>query len=511
MTLNYLINHHVKFRSNKTAVVFDDQPYTWKDFAGLCNQLSNALLTAGIKKGDKVATILPNSLELITLYWATTQIGAVVVPLSPLLQAQGVISLVNSSGSRMIFTTQEIQIELAQHLDGLHNIASEDVVIVDKDSEANSYANFIASALRSFPEDAKVSPDDLFNIIYSSGTTGSPKGIEHSHQVRLNYCYCFASSFRMTPESVVLHTGSIVFNGAFVDLMPCFYLGATYILHKAFDAEAMITAVAKFKVTHTVMVPAQIIALLESPNATIENLKSLEMILTIGAPLPLENKQQLIKLLPNRFYELYGLTEGFVTILDKNDAEKKHGSVGSPPTGFKMRIVDDKGEDVPKGEIGEIIGDGPIRMNGYHGRADLTADTIRDGWIYTGDLGYEDEDGFLYLSGRKKDLIVSGGVNVYPSDIEDVISRHESVSEVAVFGVESGKWGEAPVAAVILKKEFLVKEGIQKEVLIDWVNQRVEAKFQRISDLMFHTSFPRNAAGKTLKNELQEIYREYCR
>ncbi len=501
MTLNHLINHHAKFRANNIALIFDEQPYTWQAFADDCNQLSNALLASGIKKDDKIATILTNTKELITLYWATTQIGAVVVPLSPLLQVTGVINLINSSGSCAVFALAGMRNDLLQHMNEMPELAASHFIAVGDSSTENSYESFIANAPQVIPNDANLTPDDLFNIIYSSGTTGAPKGIEHSHQVRLNYCLSFASIFRMQPESVVLHTGSIVFNGAFVDLMPCFYLGACYILHKAFDAEAMIRTIAQYKVTHTVMVPAQIIALLDSPNATFGNLKSLEMILTIGAPLPLENKKQLMRLLPKRFYELYGLTEGFVTILDKNDAEQKHGSVGSPPTGCKMQIVDNNGNKVANGVVGEIIGNGPLRMCGYHGQPELTAKTIRDGWIYTGDLGYEDDDGFLYLAGRKKDMIVSGGVNVYPIDIENIISKHKAVSEAAVFGVESKKWGEIPVAAVILKDNHT-----DKDTLIQWINEHVEAKFQRISDLIIQTTFPRNAAGKTLKNELQEIY-----
>lgn len=503
MTLDDLINHHAKYRPRHPAVVFEDSSYTWHEFSNRCNQLSNALLESGIRKGDKIATILPNSLELITLYWATTQIGAVVVPLSPLLQLNGIINLLKNSDSSAVFTSVQMQGALLPELDKLPRMQAKHVIAVGNDTpgNANNYDKFVGNASDTPPADPILCEDDLFNIIYSSGTTGAPKGIEHSHRVRLNYCHSFASAFRMQPESVVLHTGSIVFNGAFVDLMPCFYLGATYILHSAFNAEAMIKAISHHKVTHTVMVPAQIIALLESPEATYDNLKSLEMILTIGAPLPLEVKQQLIDLLPNRFYELYGLTEGFVTILDRTDAEKKHGSVGSPPTGYKMKIMDSNGQRLPPGEIGEIVGTGPLRMCGYYKQPELTAQTIKNGWIFSGDLGYEDEDGFLYLAGRKKDMIVSGGVNVYPIDIENVISQHEAVLEVAVFGVDSKKWGEVPIAAVILNQD-----SIDEVTLLSWVNERVEAKFQRLGGLFFQSSFPRNAAGKTLKNELKELY-----
>ena len=165
------------------------------------------------------------------------------------------------------------------------------------------------------------------------------------------------------------------------------------------------------------------------------------MICSVGAPLHLDHKQELERRLPGRFYELYGLTEGFATVLDRDDAERKAGSVGVPPPLYEMRIVDEGGADLPAGEIGEIVGRGPITMPGYYKRPDLTRETIREGWIHTGDLGHVDEDGFLYLVDRKKDLIISGGVNVYPRDIEEVVARHAAVAEVAVFGVPEGPVG----------------------------------------------------------------------
>jgi acyl-CoA synthetase (AMP-forming)/AMP-acid ligase II len=206
--------------------------------------------------------------------------------------------------------------------------------------------------------------------------------------------------------------------------------------------------------------------------------------------------------LPGRFYELYGLTEGFATVLDRDDASRKAGSVGVPPPLYEVRIVDEWGNDLPAGAIGEIIGRGPITMPGYYKRPDLTAETIKDGWIYTGDLGYADEDGFLYLVDRKKDLIISGGVNVYPRDIEEVVATHSAVAEVTVFGVADEQWGETPVAAVTLHDG----PAVGPDEIRDWVNERVEARFQKLSSVVVLDEFPRNAAGKTLRRELRDVY-----
>ncbi|MGA8538980.1 MAG: fatty acid--CoA ligase family protein, partial [Terriglobales bacterium] len=329
-----------------------------------------------------------------------------------------------------------------------------------------------------------------------------PKGIVLTHYIRSIYCLLFASTFRMNPESIVLHSGSIVFNGSFLTLMPAMYLGATYILHKSFDVRNFVETVEREKVTHVMMVPSQIVALLGSPQFSAEALKSLEMIGTVGAPLHLEHKEKLNSCLPGRFYELYGLTEGFMTVLDKNHYASKPNSVGPPQPFFDMRIINDRGQDAAPRVVGEIIGRGPALMPGYYKRPDLTAQAIIDGWLHTGDLGYVDEDGFLYLVDRKKDMIISGGTNVFPKDIEEIIVQHPAVREVAVFGIPSEKWGETPLAAVILHQPGAVSP----EGLREWINERVDARNQRVCAVEIMKDFPRSTAGKTLKRVMREPY-----
>jgi acyl-CoA synthetase (AMP-forming)/AMP-acid ligase II len=306
----------------------------------------------------------------------------------------------------------------------------------------------------------------------------------------------------MTPESVAMHAGAIVFNGCFVDLMPAVFLGATYVLLSQFDPICYIETIENEKVTHVMMVPSQIIALLKAPDFNVEALQSLEMILSLGAPLLREHKEELNRQLPGRFYELYGLTEGFVTVLDKMDYAAKPDSVGVPPPFFDMRIVDENGDDLPAGKVGEICGRGPVLMPGYYKRPDLTSEAVKEGWLHSGDMGYVDEDGFLYLVDRKKDMIISGGVNVYPRDIEETIARHPAVQEVAVFGTPHPKWGETPLAAVILQQPG----SISAEELRDWINTSVSAKFQRVQDVFIVEDFPRNVAGKTLKRVMREKF-----
>ena len=275
-------------------------------------------------------------------------------------------------------------------------------------------------------------------------------------------------------------------------------------LHRAFDAEAFIATVERERVTHTMLVPSQIIAILNAKGFAPARLTSLEMVLSLGAPLMKEHKDRLNALLPRRFYELYGLTEGFVTILDRDDAERKAGSVGVPPPFYEMRIVDENGHELPPGEVGEIIGRGPITMPGYYNRVEQTAQALRDGWLFSGDLGYVDEDGFLYLVDRKKDMIDTGGMKVYPKDVEEIAAHHPAILEVAVFGIPHDKWGETPCAAVVLRQ----KDCAGADELKEWINARVAAKYQRLDRVIVMDEFPRNAAGKTLKREMRAPFWE---
>ncbi|MCC7132806.1 MAG: AMP-binding protein [Gemmatimonadales bacterium] len=505
MDVGSLPTRNARHWPDRLALVFEDRRLSWRDLNARINRAANALRLAGVAKGDAVALLLPNTLELVELYWALAKLGAVAVPLSPLLRGPTLESLIRDSDAVALVTTRELAPEVVGIRAGLSSIPEHRLYLID--GSEPGFADYHAAtgaASSAEPPASGITGHDPCHIIYSSGTTGDPKGIIHTHRMRAYYGINFSRAWRMGGDAVVLQAGSLIFNGSMLMTVPWMYTGACLVVQRRFDPSDYLAAAVRERVTHGMLVPSQIVTLLAHPDI-VPALSTFETLLSVGAPLLLEHKERLSRLKPGICCELYGLTEGgSTTVLDRDDFLRKPGSVGVPLPLAEMKVVDDDGRELPPRAIGEICGRNAVMMPGYHKRPDLTARAVRDGWLHTGDVGYLDEEGFLYLVDRKKDMIISGGVNVYPKDIEEVVVQHPAVLEAAVFGVPDPRWGEAPHCAVILRPGHAA----DGDALKAWINGRVGAAYQRVREVSIRPAFPRNAAGKTLKRELRAPYWE---
>lgn len=502
MDIGTLPTRNARHYANREALLFEGQRYTWRDINTRINRTANALIQLGVGKGDTVALFLPNCRELVDLYWGIAKVGAVAVPLSPLLRGPGLAALVRDSNAVAVVTCRDVAAEIERIRPDLPAISPGRLIVTDDADRPGftDYSTWVGAASTSEPPPSGVLPSDPYNIMYSSGTTGEPKGIVHSHEIRGHYPLVFDGPFRIDGDAVILQSGSLVFNGSMLMFIPWMYNAARMVLLRKFDPAVCLETIRTERITHGMMVPSQLVAMMERPEFTGDVLASLTTVVVAGAPLLLEHKQRLNRIRPGAWCELYGLTEGgCATILERSDFLRKPASVGTPVPFCQMKVVDEEGRELPAGHTGEILGRGTLMMAGYYKRPDLTAQAIRDGWLHTGDMGYFDDEGFLYLVDRKKDMIISGGVNVYPKDIEEIVARHPAIREAAVFGIPDPKWGEVVHAAIVLK----AGETIAADEIITWVNERVAAKYQRIHSVSLRDEFPRNAAGKTLKREMR--------
>ena len=484
---------------DKLALVCEDWRLTYGELNRRVNCLANTLIKMGIRKGDKVAVLNSNCVEMVESIYAVLKAGGVLVPLNPMVKGESLRLLIDDSDSVAFFCGEAYTKEIDQLKAMLPKIRP-DRYICTGSAEVQGYVPYGKILKTGSGENpgVEILPNDIFNIIYSSGTTGLPKGIIHTHDCRYSFILMGIKEFLINFQSVTLNSTPLYHNGSFLFTLPTLFLGGTVVLMRKFDPKGFLELVQKERVTHAYLVPTQFITIMAQPDFHSYDTSSLQVLESMAAPLTKKTKEDILTNFRCLLFELYGVTEGAGTVLKPMDQRRKIGSVGKAILGSDIRVVDDKMNDVPRGEVGEVAGRGEIMMQGYYKKPEITAATIVDGWVRTGDLGKLDEEGYLYLVGRKKDMIISGGVNIYPEDIEEVVIRHPKVLEVAVFGVPDEKWGESPRAVVVLR------EGNDATVheIIEWANARLPG-YQKISGVDFLKSLPRNPAGKVLKRELR--------
>jgi long-chain acyl-CoA synthetase len=355
-----------------------------------------------------------------------------------------------------------------------------------------------------------VEPGWVFNTIYSSGTTGTPKGIEQSHAMRWAHVRR-AGLFDYGPQAVTIVSTPLYSNTTLVSVFPTLALGGALALMPKFDARGFLALAERRRATHAMLVPVQYSRIMALPDFDAFDLGSFRMKFSTSAPFPAALKREVLRRWPGGLIEYYGMTEGGGTcILAAHLFPDKLHTVGRPAEGHEILLIDEEGREVRAGEIGEVAGRSAGMMNGYRNQPGKTreAEWFDDAgrrFIRTGDVGRFDEDGFLVLMDRRKDMIISGGFNVYPSDIEAVLMERREIGEASVVGVPSAEWGETPVAFVALKDGA----SVDPEELRAWVNARV-GKTQRLSAVRFVEALPRSAIGKVLKRELRERWTQFA-
>jgi acyl-CoA synthetase (AMP-forming)/AMP-acid ligase II len=445
--------------------------------------------------------MMGNGPQMLECLFGAVRAGACVAPLSGLLTGAQLAGLLADCGATAAFATRDFADRLAPHLDSLPALAQR--IGLDAGPGWETLAD-VLDGQPATPPAVRIRQDDPFNIIYSSGTTGLPKGIVQTHRARLHWAFSNAVEMGYTPAVRALSTTALYSNGTWLVMLPALFVGGTLHVMRSFDPAAFLATVERERITHTFMVPAQYQMLLDHPDLPGRDLSSLTMALSAGSPLRRDVKAQVIARITAGLHELYGFSEGFASILRPSDPAEKFATVGTPVLGFEVTVLDDAGRECPPGTAGEIAGYGAGMMARYHNRPEATAELIwRDTrgrtFIRSGDIGMLDGDGFLTILDRKKDMIISGGFNVFPSDVEALVGTHPDVADVTVIGVPDARWGEACLALVI------PRPGADAGAICEWANARL-AKHQRLTAVEFRETFPRNALGKVLKKDLRAPY-----
>jgi len=477
-TVPDLVRHQAKERPRHTAILQEDpapRSIDYRTLDELMDRVAAALQRDGVEPRQSIAVCGTNSIEYAALFLGALRAGVAIAPLAPSSTPESIVRMTKDSGAKIFFDEEKL-----------------------KNLEA-----WMAPA-GSKPRPVDIQPGWPFNIIYSSGTTGEPKGIVHPHAMRWAHVRR-AGVIGYGPDAITLLSTPLYSNTTLVSFLPTVALGGTVILMPKFDARAYLELAQKYRVTHTMLVPVQYQRIMALPEFGKYDLSSFRMKRCTSAPFAAALKKQVVERWPGKLIDSYGLTEGGGTcMLDCTAYPDKLHTVGVPAPGHDIRLIDENGREVGAGQAGEVVGHSPGIMTGYHNQPQKTKDAewydpSGKRFIRTGDIGRFDAEGFLTLVDRKKDMIISGGFNIYPSDLEAVLKEHEFVSEVSVVGVPSEQWGETPVAFVVLKKDF------PAEKILAWANQKL-GKTQRISAIRVIDALPRSAIGKVLKRELRDSY-----
>lgn len=492
---------HARWRGHRPAIVAPSRSVSWCELDEIAGGIAATLAAADLRAGARVALLAENSIAAIAAIMALAGAGLVSVPLSPLLAADALARAIDDCEAGALIVSHAHADQAAAARAQLR--AEVPVFALGFDSPGWPRADTSRRRDEAIAHAAGPGADDPFVIIYSSGTTGEPKGIVHSHGARYLFASAHAIELGISAESRALIVTPLHTNASWIMLLPTLMCGGTIVLESGFVPSAVLATIARQRITHCFMVPVQIAAIAAQHKAVAGDFSSLRCLLSAGSTLAPELARIVRERMTPHLYNLYGCTEGVGTLLRPNDFDASADSVGRPILGTTIEILSDDNALAAPGDAGEIIGHGPGMMLGYHARAAETRDAVwvaGNGRVFmrTGDIGTIGDDGCVRLIDRKKDMIVSGGLNVYPADIEAVMRAHPAIADAAVIGRASEKWGEEPVAFVIGRADA----DLDPVEVIAWTNQRV-SKHQRIAAVIAVEALPRNALGQVVKATLR--------
>lgn len=508
--IGLFLKKRAEISTHKEAFVeFERQRrFTFQQLNKRCNQIGNALLAKGIQPGDRVALVLKNGIEFVETYFAVAKIGAVLVPINCRLVAAEIAYILQDSGAKALVFDNDFDDAISQLATNQHGENAIEQWLRCANGEpavtwANDYDDFLESGESHEPPVGAWDDDNLF-IMYTSGTTGRPKGAVHSHECMLWSQLTSMSTSDMRGDDRFLLPLPMFHVGCLNPTSLLVHRGATGVIMREVDMDEMFNCIEQEKISIFMAVPALLQFMLNAPKRETTDISSLRWIATGAAPVPV-SLLHAYEALGINIFQAYGLTEscGPGTLLLHADAEAKAGSCGRPQMHTELKIVNAQGDTIPMGsdEPGELLLAGRHIMKEYWNNPEATAATLRDGWLHTGDICTWDDEGFVTICDRLKDMIISGGENIYPAELENVLASSPEVSEAAVIGIASEKWGETPLAIVVpAPGETPTEDSLKAYCKENLAGYKVPQVFKLVDSL------PRNPSGKLLKPELRERF-----
>ncbi|MEH6941015.1 class I adenylate-forming enzyme family protein [Bacillus sp. JJ722] len=491
-----------KFR-NKPAVIFENKQWSYTELNNRANKLAHAFLAKGYKKGDKVAVMMKNNAAYIEIIIGLAKIGVVVVPLNFRLVGSEIGYIVKNSESRGFITNEEYTKDIELLLPQL------DTILIVGGSSAGilqDYDHFFADAPNNEPN-VVVNEEDTLYIGYTSGTTGKPKGVVISHRSRIITGMVAAYEYKIDESDKQIVAGPIYHAAPWIFLMMQLIVGGTIIVEESFSPEQFLHDLEHYKATNVFMAPTMynFLVNLNKETKTKYDLKSMRVLISAGSPLPTQTKLDVLEMFQNvDLHEFYGSTESAITLnIKPKDIQDKESCVGQTFPLVECLILDDNKQPVKTGDIGELYFKAPYLLDHYYNNPEATEASFWNGYFSVGDMALQDEEGYYYIVDRKKDMLISGGVNIYPREIEEVLYTHPDILDVAVIGVPDPVWGES-VKAIVVPKEG---ETLSEQEVIDYCNGKI-ASYKKPKSIDFMNELPRNPSGKILKVELRSLYWE---